>query len=36
MINAFYDRVEKDELLSAFFPGGVHEEHRRNVADVVE
>ena len=32
MINAFYDRVERDELLSGFFPGGVHEEHRRNVA----
>ncbi len=32
MINAFYDRVERDELLSPFFPGGVHEEHRRNVA----
>ena len=32
MINAFYDRVERDDLLSAFFPGGVHEEHRRNVA----
>jgi hemoglobin len=32
MINAFYDRVEADELLSPFFPGGVHEEHRRNVA----
>jgi hemoglobin len=32
MINAFYDRVEQDEMLSAFFPGGVHEEHRRNVA----
>ena len=32
MINAFYDRVENDELLSPFFPGGVHEEHRRNVA----
>ncbi|MDQ1417544.1 MAG: hemoglobin, partial [Acidimicrobiaceae bacterium] len=32
MINAFYDRVEQDDLLSAFFPGGVHEEHRRNVA----
>jgi len=32
MINAFYDRVELDELLSRFFPGGVHEEHRRNVA----
>ena len=32
MINAFYDRVEQDEVLSPFFPGGVHEEHRRNVA----
>jgi len=32
MINAFYDRVEHDDLLSPFFPGGVHEEHRRNVA----
>jgi hemoglobin len=32
MINAFYDRVEQDELLSPLFPGGVHEEHRRNVA----
>ena len=32
MINAFYDRVEHDELLSSFFPGGVHEDHRRRVA----
>src|SRR3982074_990185 len=32
MINAFYDRVEQDELLAPFFPGGVHEEHRHNVA----
>ena len=32
MINAFYDRVEQDDLLSPFFPGGVHEEHRVNVA----
>ena len=32
LINAFYDRVEQDELLSPFFPDGVHEEHRRNVA----
>jgi hemoglobin len=31
MINAFYDRVEQDELLSPFFPGGVHEDHRRHV-----
>jgi hemoglobin len=32
MIDAFYDRVEADDLLSPFFPGGVHEEHRRHVA----
>jgi len=32
MINAFYDRVETDDLLSLFFPGGVHEDHRRHVA----
>jgi hemoglobin len=32
MINAFYDRVEGDDLLSPLFPDGVHEEHRRNVA----
>jgi len=32
MINAFYDRVERDDLLTTFFPGGVHAEHRRNVA----
>ena len=32
MINAFYDRVEADDLLSPFFPGGVHADHRRNVA----
>jgi hemoglobin len=32
MINAFYDRVEQDDLLSPLFPGGVHEEHRINVA----
>src|ERR1700722_7495430 len=32
MINAFYDRVERDELLSPFFPEGVHEDHRRHVA----
>jgi hemoglobin len=28
LINAFYDRVETDELLSPLFPGGVTEEHR--------
>ena len=32
MINAFYDRVEHDDLLSPLFPGGVSEQHRRNVA----
>jgi hemoglobin len=32
MIDAFYDRVEQDDLFSPFFPGGVHEEHRRSVA----
>jgi len=32
MINAFYDRVERDDLLAPLFPGGVHEEHRQNVA----
>src|SRR5947208_2075456 len=31
LINAFYDRVEADDLLSRLFPGGVSEEHRRNV-----
>ena len=31
MINAFYDRVERDELLSPFFPGGVTEAHRDHV-----
>jgi hemoglobin len=31
LIDAFYDRVEKDELLSPFFPGGVSAEHRRHV-----
>ncbi|TMK73265.1 MAG: oxidoreductase [Actinobacteria bacterium] len=32
MIDAFYDRVEADDLLSPFFPGGVSEEHRDHVA----
>ena len=31
LINAFYDRVEADDLLSRFFPGGVTEEHRDHV-----
>lgn len=32
LIDAFYDRVEGDDVLSAFFPGGVTETHRANVA----
>ncbi|MDX6636648.1 MAG: hemoglobin [Solirubrobacterales bacterium] len=32
LIDAFYDRVEADELISPFFPGGVHEAHRDHVA----
>ena len=31
LIDAFYDRVERDALLSPLFPGGVSVEHRRNV-----
>lgn len=31
LIDAFYDRVERDELLSGFFPGGVGEQHRAHV-----
>jgi hemoglobin len=31
LIDAFYDRVEQDELLSPFFPGGVSEAHRSHV-----
>jgi hemoglobin len=31
LMDAFYDRVEQDDLLSGLFPGGVHEEHRANV-----
>ncbi len=31
LIDAFYDRVEHDDLLSALFPGGVSQEHRANV-----
>ena len=33
MIDCFYDRVETDDALSGFFPGGVSEEHRGHVAD---
>jgi hemoglobin len=32
LIDAFYDRVEADDLLSPFFPGGVSEHHRAHVA----
>jgi hemoglobin len=32
LIDAFYDRVESDDLLSGLFPGGVSEEHRAHVA----
>jgi hemoglobin len=32
LIDAFYDRVENDDMLSRFFPGGVSAEHRRNVS----
>ncbi|MBJ8347892.1 group II truncated hemoglobin [Antrihabitans sp. YC2-6] len=31
LIDAFYDRVEQDDLLSALFPGGVSEDHRAHV-----
>ena len=31
LIDAFYDRVERDDLLSPLFPGGVSEDHRRHV-----
>lgn len=32
LIDAFYDRVEADELLTDFFPDGVSETHRSHVA----
>jgi hemoglobin len=31
LIDAFYDRVERDDLLGPLFPGGVHEGHRAHV-----
>ncbi|GAB3684470.1 globin domain-containing protein [Angustibacter aerolatus] len=31
LIDAFYDRVERDDLLSGFFPGGVSAAHREHV-----
>jgi len=32
LIDAFYDRVETDDLLAPFFPGGVGTAHREHVA----
>ncbi len=32
LLDAFYDRVEGDELISPMFPGGVSEEHRAHVS----
>jgi hemoglobin len=32
LIDAFYDRVEADDLLSPFFPGGVSVAHRDHVS----
>jgi hemoglobin len=31
LIDAFYDRVERDDLLGPLFPGGVTESHRAHV-----
>jgi hemoglobin len=31
LIDAFYDRVERDDLLAPLFPGGVSQTHRANV-----
>ena len=31
-MDCFYNRVERDELLSPYFPGGVSEEHRAHVS----
>jgi hemoglobin len=31
LIDAFYDRVERDDLISPLFPGGVSQEHREHV-----
>src|SRR5690242_450366 len=31
MIDAFYDRVERNDLFDELFPGGVTEEHRDHV-----
>jgi hemoglobin len=31
LIDSFYDRVERDDLLATMFPGGVSVEHRQHV-----
>jgi hemoglobin len=31
LLDAFYDRVERDELISPYFPGGVSRKHRDHV-----
>ena len=31
LMDAFYDRIEQDDLISPLFPGGVSEEHRSHV-----
>jgi hemoglobin len=31
LMDAFYDRVEQDELISPYFPGGVSRQHRDHV-----
>ncbi|TIC79522.1 hypothetical protein E8D34_20320, partial [Nocardioides sp. GY 10113] len=33
LMDAFYDRVERDDLLSPLFPGGVSDHHRSHVTD---
>jgi hemoglobin len=33
LINAFYDRVQQDDVLSPLFPGGVTQQHRDHVVD---
>ena len=32
LMDRFHDRVERDELLSPYFPGGVSDEHRAHVS----
>jgi hemoglobin len=32
LLDCFYDRVERDELLAPYFPGGVREVHRDHVS----